>query len=190
MLVASGDGGCLMPTLESMTPLGRRILNEMPGWAQSEPLYRASAHIWARESERMLAKAQEVRDAAIPALMVPLVLEVWELMVMLPRNPAGKSTAERWEAVIGRLRRAIEDPAGVSWVARVTEQIGLGWSYVEEAPNIIRVTVPWAPGSEQFLFAARVFDEEKPAAWEVVYGSDEGFVLDKSKLDLEPFHKD
>lgn len=179
-----------MPTLDAMTPLGRRILNEMPGWAQSEPLYRVSAHIWAKESERMLAKAQEVRDAAIPDRMVPLVLEVWELMVKLPRNPPGQSPTERWEAVIGRLRRAIEDPSGVGWVARVTEQIGLGWSYLEEAPNIIRVTVPWAPGSEQFLFAVRVFDEEKPAAWEVIMGFEEGFVLDRSKLDLESFHKD
>lgn len=179
-----------MPTLEVMTPLGRRLLNELPSWAQNEPLYRAAAHVWSKESERMLAKAEEVRDAAIPSRMVALVLEVWEAMVKLPRDPAGKTTEQRWEAVIGRLRRAIEDPSGVSWVARVTELIGSGWTYVEEAPNILNVTVPWPPGSENFLLAERVLNEEKPAAWELILGFEEGFILDVSKLDLEKFHSD
>jgi hypothetical protein len=169
-----------------MTPLGRTLLNELPGWAQNEPLYKAAANIWSRESERMLAKAQEVRDAAIPSLEVPLLLEVWEASLHLPRKPAGLTEPERWASVLARIRRAIEDPSGLSWVKRVTEQIGSGWSYVEEAPNIINVTVPYPPGSEAFLFGERVLLEEIPAAWELVYGSTEGFLLDVSKLDEEP----
>lgn len=173
-----------------MTPLGRQILNELPGWAQSDPLYRAAAHIWAKESERMQQRAAEVRDAAIPAREVPLLLEVWEAALHLPRNPPELTEAQRWEAVLGRQRRAIEDPSGFSWIKRVTEQIGLGWVYEEEAPNIIRVTVPWEAGSERFNFARMILEEEIPAAWQLIIGSEEGFTLDKSKLDVEPFHKD
>lgn len=171
-----------------MTPLGRQILNEMPGWAQGEPLYRAAAHIWAKESERMMARAEEVRDAAVPAKGLPLLLEVWEASLHLPRNPPELTTAQRWEAAIARLRRVIEDPSGFSWVKRVTEQIGLGWTYEEEAPNIIKVTVPWEPGSDRFVFALTVLEAERPAAWKIVMGSEEGFILDQSKLDKEPFH--
>lgn len=179
-----------MPTLEAMTPLGRRILNELPGWTQFEPLYRGIAHVWAKESERMLAKAEEVRDSAIPGRRGTLVLSVWEAMVKLPVEAPGLTVEQRWEAVIGRLRRMIEDPSGVAWVQRVSEQIGLGWTYLEEADNKLRVTVPWAPGSDQFLLAERVLLEEIPAAWELILGSAEGFILDRSKLDLEPFQEE
>lgn len=177
-----------MPALEALTPLGRQILNELPGWAQNDPLYRAAAHIWAKESELMQGRAAEVRDAAIPSQKNPLLLEVWEVSLHLPRNPPEKNEAERWEAVLARLRRAIEDPSGTSWVKRVTEQIGLGWTYEEKAPDIIEVTVPWPAGSERFIFARAILEAEIPAAWELVIGSAEGFTLDQSKLDVEPFH--
>lgn len=177
-----------MPAYSALTPLGLRILNELPGWAQSEPLYRAAAHITAKESERMLSRAEEARDAAIPSKKKALLLEIWEAMFNLPRNPPAKTVEERWETVLGRLRRIIEDPSGTAWIARVNDQIGLGWTYEEEADNVLQVTVPWKPGSEQFEFARRIFEEEIPAAWELVYGSEEGFVLDASKLDLESFH--
>lgn len=136
----------------------------------------------------MRERLAEVRDGLIPEREGPLLLEAWEAMVKLPRDPAGLTTQERWAVVIGRLRRAIEDPSGLSWVARVTEQIGSGWTYKEEAPNILRVTVPWEPGSERFLLAEAVIDRMKPAAWRLILGSEKGFVLDKSKLDKEPFH--
>jgi hypothetical protein len=171
-----------------MTPEGREILNQLPGWAQFDPMYRAAAHIAAKESALLRERLGAIRDGLTPIREGSLLLEAWEALVKLPRNPAGKSTAERWAAVIGRLRRAIEDPSGLSWVAHVTEQIGEGWTYLEEAPNIIRVTVPWAPGSERFLLAERVLERMKPAAWRLILESAEGFVLDKSKLDKEPFH--
>lgn len=177
-----------MPALASMTDEGRDILNALPGWAQAEPLYRAAAHIAAKESELMRQRLGEVRDSAIPAREGTLLLEAWEVLVKLPRAPEGKSVSERWAAVIARLRRAIEDPSGISWVARVTEQIGSGWTYEEEAPNVLKVTVPYPPGSATFLLAERVLERMKPAAWLLILGSAEGFVLDQSKLDKEPFH--
>jgi hypothetical protein len=133
----------------------------------------------------MLARAEEVRDAAIPAREGALGIELWEIQLHLPRNPPGFTEPQRWEAILARLRRAIEDPSGLTWIARVTEQIGSGWTYVEEAPNIIKVTAPWPPGSDAFLFGESVLLEEIPAAWTLVYVSVEGFVLDASKLDLE-----
>lgn len=179
-----------MPSLEVMTPLGRTMLNELPSWAQNEPLYRAACHAFAKEHERLVAKAQELRDGLIPSRMVGIVLELWEVMVKLPRNPPGATTTERWDAVIARLRRVIEDPSGTTWIARVTEQIGAGWVYVEEAPNIINVTVPWQPATDRFIQAERVLLEEIPAAWELVLGFEGGFILDRSKLDKEQFHQD
>lgn len=177
-----------MPSLASMTPEGRAILNELPGWAQFDPMYRAAAHIAAKESALMRERLGAVRDGLIPAREDLLLLEAWEALTLLPRNPGGKSTAERWAAVLGRLRRAVEDPSGLSWVAHVTEQIGEGWTYEEEPPNVLRVTVPWSPGSERFLLAERVLERMKPAAWLLILESAEGFILDKSKLDKEPFH--
>lgn len=177
-----------MPSLAAMTPEGRAILNQLPGWAQFDPMYRAAAHIAAKESTLMRERLGAIRDGLIPSREGPLLLAAWEALVKLPRNPPAKTDAERWAAVIGRLRRAIEDPSGLSWVARVTEQIGEGWTYVEEAPNVIRVTVPWAPGSERYLLAERVLERMKPAAWRLILEFEEGFVLDKSKLDKEAFH--
>lgn len=177
-----------MPSLEVMTPLGRQILNELPAWAQNEPLYRAAAHIWSKESERMQERARQVRDAAVPAAKSPLLLRVWETMLHLPIEPPEKNELERWEAVLARLRRAIEDPSRTGWIARVTEQIGLGWVYEEEGPDVIKVTVPFPAGSERFIFARSVLEAEIPAAWQLVLGSSGGFTLDQSKLDKEPFH--
>lgn len=177
-----------MPALSAMTEEGRAILNELPGWSQADPMYRAMAHIAAKESALMRERLAAVRDSAIPKLEGALLLEAWEVLVKLPRAPEGKSEGERWTDVLARLRRIVEDPSGISWVARVTEQIGSGWTYEEEAPNVLRVTVPWPPGSEAFLFAERVLERMKPAAWRLIIGAAEGFVLDKSKLDKEPFH--
>jgi len=171
-----------------MTPEGIELLNELPGWAQNEPLYRAACHLAAKESALMRQRLEDIRDSLIPNRRGVVLLEAWEVLTMLPRNPDDQTVTERWDAVIARLRRAVEDPSGFSWVASVTEQIGLGWSYVEEAPDTIRVTVPWQPGSEQFVLAGRVLEKMKPAAWKIVLGSEEGFVLDLSELDKEPFH--
>lgn len=171
-------------------PAARELLNLLPSWAQTEPLYQGICAAWGNERERLLTKVEEARDAAIPSRMVPLALAIWETMVKLPRNPPGKTVAERWEAVIARLRRIIEDPSGTAWVTRVTEQIGSGWTYLEEAPNILNVKVPFAPATDAYIAGERVLLAEIPAAWELVYGSEEGFILDVSKLDKEQFHHD
>lgn len=170
-----------------LTGTALSLLEDLPGWAQYAPEFQALCQVYGRESERMMQLAREVRDGMIPMRANLLTLPLWESLLKIAVNPP-LTEAERRAAVLAGLRRALADPSGLGWEERVTELIGPSWSYDEEEEQTIRVKVPWAPGSENFLIAERVIRRLMPAAWELILESDEGFVLDLSKLDKEPFH--
>jgi hypothetical protein len=179
-----------MPSLAALTPLGLKMIASRPGWSADDPDMRAVAHVEAKEIERMQERAEEVRDGMIPHRSNLLVLPLWETLLKLTINPAGTSENQRREIVEAGLRRAVADPSGLTWEERVTELIGPSWAYQEEPEQTIKVTVPWKPGSSQFIFAQRVLERERPAAWELTVEFEEGFVLDLSKLDAEQFHNE
>jgi hypothetical protein len=163
-------------------------LRELPGWAQNAPEHKALCQVYANEGARQREFAQRVRDGMIPVQANDLTLPWFETMLRLTVNPPGLTEAERRDLVIARLLQAPSDPSGLTWEDRITSFLGPSWSYVEEEPLTIRATVPWQPGSSQFALAKRILRKEIPAAWELIVQSAEGFILDLSELDNEPFH--
>jgi hypothetical protein len=179
-----------MPRVLSDDALDR--LREYPGWSQNAPEHHAIALVTANESARLREHAQEVRDGLIPLHANELTLPLWETMLRLPVNPEGQSIEQRRARVLSQLLATPPDPAGSSWEDRITTLIGPGWSYEEEEgpgeeQQRLRVRVAASPGSVAFAFARRVIERERPAAWELIIESEEGFTLDLSELDLEPF---
>lgn len=176
-----------------LSPEATRLLRKYPGWAQNAPEHQAICVAVAGESERMRSKIREVREGLIPFTANALTMPLWETLLKLPVNPEGMTVEQRRTRVLAALLAAPPDPSGLTWEERITALLGAGWSYVEEEgagelQQRLRVKVAAAPGSVAFEFAKRVIERERPAAWEIIVESEEGFVLDKSKLDLEPFH--
>lgn len=181
------------PSIRRLTQAAREKLEELPGWAQNAPEHRALALVAANESARMREFAERVRDGLIPVHANELTLPFFEEMLHLPVNPPGSSIEERRTLVLTALLKSPPDPAGSTWEQRITALIGPGWTYKEEeGPGVeqqrLRVRVSASPGSVTFLFARRVIERERPAAWEIIVESEDGFTLDVSRLDLEPFH--
>lgn len=168
------------------------LLRRYPGWAQNAPEHQAICMAVAGESERLVGKIREVRDGLIPVTANALTLPIWETMLKLPVEPEGQTVEQRRTRLLAALLAAPPDPSGTTWEERITALLGPAWSYVEEEEppeenrQRLRVTVAYPPGSVNFEFAKRVIERERPAAWEIVVGSEEGFILDASKLDLEP----
>lgn len=180
--------------LRSLDAEALRILRKMPGWAQNAPEHQAVAVVTAKESVRFRAQLAELREGMIPITANALTLPLWETLYGLPVDPEGQTVEQRRARLLSAILAAPPDPSGLTWEARITALLGPGWSYVEEEEppeedrQRLRVKVAQEPGSIGFEFARRIIERERPAAWEIIVESEEGFVLDKSKLDLEPFH--
>jgi hypothetical protein len=179
-----------MPAWSAMTALGKEMLGEIPGWLRDDPDTRSVIHCHAKETERQLVMAAGIRDDCIPLRAGGRGLEWWEKYFDMTVNPPGQTLEQRRAAVLGRLKREPPLGAGISWQEGVTLLIGGGWTYEEfPAEKKIRVVVPFPPSSEVFNLA----DQQIPrmASWpchlELELVSVEGFVLDLSELDEEPF---
>jgi hypothetical protein len=171
----------------------QRLLRKYPGWAQNAPEHQAICVAVAGESERMRSKMREVRDGMIPITANALTLPLWETLYKLPVNPEGMTVEQRRARVLSAVLVAPPDASGLGWEARITALLGASWSYEEEEgagekQQRIKVLIAAPPGSVTFEFAKRIIERERPAAWQILVESTAGFVLDKSKLDLEAFH--
>lgn len=177
-----------MPALASMTEEGLALLESMPAFMYDDPHTRAVCHVWSMEAARMNEALEAVRDGLIPTKAGAQMMEAWEGELHLPRNPDGVTLEDRRLAVLARLQGIVSDPSGALWISRLRQQIGTGWTYEEDPVDefLLRFTVPWPSGSEQFLRAQRVIEEERPAAWDFLIGDEDGFNLDVSSMDTEP----
>lgn len=165
--------------------LAEELVDDLPSWAREAPEFRANARVAALESARMRERAAEVRDCFILQRVTGLGLAWWEAFFGITRA-AGADDVEAREALLAALRATIPDSRGTTWEQHVEELAG-GAEYVE-GDGTITVTVPFPPGSEAFLRLERAIRVFTPAHLDIVISSGEGFVLDLSQLDEEPFH--
>jgi hypothetical protein len=175
-----------MPAESALTDLGRELLADLPGNLQSTPEYRALCHVWAKESERLEGYGARIRDNAITTRVDEWGLPWWEAYYSL----SGAGTVDERKAAVQAAASAEVggDPSGLRWKQDLIDRLGLGWSYEEDGPGTIRITVPWVPGSDAFNRAEVVARRFTPAAWVVIVQSEGGFILDQSQMDQEPFH--
>lgn len=173
-----------------MTPLGLEMLAKIPGWLQDDPDVRSVIHVRAKEKERQLEMARAIRDDCIPLRASSRGLEWWERYYELPINPPGQTVEQRRARVLAHIHRDPPLSSGLSWQEQVMALVGGGWTYEEHSAEFkITLIVPFPPGSEAF----EVLRIQVPrlASWpchlELELVSAEGFILDQSKLDLEPF---
>ena len=179
-----------MPAWSALTDLGRAMLNEIPSWLRDDPDMRAVIHCKAKESERQREMARAIRDDLIPFRAAGRGLAWWERYYELPVEPEGLSEEQRRALVLARIKRDPPISSGLSWQEQVTALIGEGWTYEEHTTDArITIKVGFAAGSEMFEFARERIPRlpSWPAHIELEFASVEGFVLDLSKLDLEPF---
>lgn len=173
-----------------MTDLGREMLGDLPGWLRDDPDTRAVVHCHAKETERQLAAAEAIRDDCIPLRASSRGLAWWERYFGMTIEPSGWSVEQRRTAVLARLRREPPVSSGLAWQEAVTDLIGGGWEYVEyPSEHKITLVVSYPPGSEAFELVEQQVPRlpSWPAHLELEVVSVEGFVLDLSELDAEPF---
>lgn len=177
-----------MPDPALITPLGWELLGELPPRVFEDPDIRAVVHCQAKESERQRELAARVRDNFIPARLDELGLPWWERLYLLS-DPTGLTEVQRRERVLVRTRQTQPRVSSREFKEDMDDLIGEGnWKYEEEYPAI-RVSVPFKPGSEAFLQLEDLIRNLPtfPCHLDVILETIEGFVLDQSLLDQEPF---
>lgn len=179
-----------MPAWSAMTELGLEMLAEIPSWLRDDPDTRAVLHCKAKEVERQRAMAEAIRDDLIPIRAGSRGLAWWERYYGLPIEPLGLTVEQRRTLVLGRIIRDPPTSSGLSWQAQVKSLVGGGWTYEENTETAkITIIVAFPPSSDAFELAKERIPllPSWPAHMELELVSEEGFVLDLSALDLEPF---
>jgi hypothetical protein len=178
-----------MPSVGAITDLGWELLDDLPPRVFEDPDIRAVVHCAAKESDRQRELAERVRDNLIPARLDLLGLPWWEYLFKLPA-PGAATEAQRRERVLTKTRQTSPRVSAKNFKADMDGMVGEGnWEYEEDWPAI-RVFVPYKPGSEAFLLVENQIRNLTtfPAHLDVILENVEGFVLDESQLDQDPFH--
>lgn len=181
-----------MPAESALTDLSRTYISWLPTALQRSPEHRATCHARAKEIERLEGRIHEVRAQFFPTTATTL-LGLWERLLKLTIEPAGKTLAERRTLVLVTLRAVASSPEGRRWVANVTSLAGAGWTYQEHIPgdgttppeNTVRIVLPYPPGSLLYQQLERLIREITPAHLDLIVTFSGGFVLDQSQLDQE-----
>jgi Uncharacterized protein conserved in bacteria (DUF2313). len=170
-----------------LTALDFELIDELPTWIRDDPDVRAVLHCFAKESERQREMAQAIRDDCIPIRAASRGLGWWERYFGLTVEPEGWTLEQRRSVILDRLRREPPLGSGLSWQAAIT---ALGCTYEEHADEAkVTILAPFPPGSEALAFVKEQVPRlpSWPCHLEPDIISVEGFVLDLSELDAEPF---
>lgn len=182
-----------MPALAALTPLGRRMLARYPPFVRDVPEFIAINHACARLLEEVAGLVEQVRRQSSPRL-ADIMLREWEAVFGAPIEPAGTSVEQRQLAAVAYARRLRGVPYGLTWLDKIALLVGPGFTPSEHDPhnpatpaaNVVRVTIPFAPGSGRYVQLLSVLREITPAHLDIqlVYDAD-AFLLDFSLLDLQ-----
>lgn len=178
-----------------LTPLGRALIGSLPPILRNSLSYKAVCHVLAKEAELLESRFEEVRLQFWPK-SADTLLHAWEVLLRLPPDPVGLTTAQRRTLIEANLAKLSGDPAGSSWVANVTDVIGPGWTYREHVPGdgtspppyTIRILLPFGPTTMGAYIAETYIRDITPAHLDLEISYSAGFVLDRSQLDQEVMH--
>ena len=183
-----------MPAPGVMTPLGLRMLGDLPAKLRGSESYRGVQHAYAREIELFEQRMAWLRQQLFPQTATDL-LAVHEAQLGLPPDPEGKTLEQRRILVLVRYAQLSGDPSGRKWKDDLTNLIGPGWTYAEHDPDdpesppagTLRIVLPFGPESGRYAEVERLLADNGPAHLDIILTSEAGFVLDHSQLDQEPF---
>jgi hypothetical protein len=179
-----------VPDAALITARGWQLLNTLPPALRDSDDYRAVMHAHARESERLEAAIELVRDQFFPA-RTTVLLGAYERTLGLPVAPAGATEEDRRRAILATLAGAAAGGEGRAWVAAVTALIGPGWTYEEHIPGdgtsppnyTLRIALPFLSSSDRWGQAIRLIRAITAAAWDIQFSSLTGFAADSSASD-------
>lgn len=182
-----------MADARPLTTLGRRMLNRWPPFLQDVPEFRAIAHASARLVTYVDGLVEQTRRQFSPRL-ADVALREWEAVFLAPIEPPGQTIDQRHTTVLAYLRRLRGTPYGTTWNEKVGLLVGPGFTAFEHDPDdvtspaayVVKLAIPFAPGSERYNQLLAGLREITPAHEDIqlVYDAD-GFLLDLSLLDLE-----
>jgi hypothetical protein len=181
-----------MPDPSLLSPTGVAMLAELPPQLRNSYDYLAVIHACAREIDLLEAAIETVRNQFDPNQSDTL-LNAWETAVKLPVGGNGASTTVRRANVIARLQKLLGQAEGLEWVQTLDGILGGGWTYAEHnsadssSPlfGIIKITVPFPSGTDEFQEAIAQVREVTSAHLEIDFASTAPFVLDQSQLDQQ-----
>lgn len=175
-----------------LTPLGEKMLAELPPFLRTDPDHEAVAHALSREIERAEEAIETMRAQSVPS-EATILLKLWEATVGAEVEPEGIAEAERRTIVTAFLRALVHNPSGLHWEAVIRLLAASGWLYLEHikgdsgtpAANELRVILPFTASSFWFGTIKRLIERLTPAHVKLeVIPTEEGFLLDSSELDV------
>ena len=171
------------------------ILDDVPPWIRDDPDFRAIVYCFGMEGERKRLTIEEVRRQFFPQY-ADVLLKVWEAQLGMTVEPAGYTVEERRTFVFDALLRIATSGTGLEWEEALLRLAGEGVVYQEFDPTVpsntvaahtIRITLPFPPSSDRYARIEKALRARTPANTDIVLTSGEGFILDVSQLDQEPF---
>ena len=178
----------------TLTGKPAEMLQRYPPFLRAVPLVQAVCAAIGGEMDLQGTMIDELERNLIPAT-ADVHLDLWESQLGLTVAPPGLDTAQRRNIVVAYLSVLAMDGSGVSWEANATRVLGTsGWSYQTNIPgdastpppHVIRLSLPYAPGSLQATVATSLLRAITPAADQLQVGYSQGFILDVSVLDNDP----
>jgi hypothetical protein len=181
-----------MPDPSLLSPLGLKMQAALPPPLRNSYDYLAIIHACAREFDLLSVAAAQVQAQFNPAT-ADILLNAWEFQVRLPVGGNGADLATRRANVLARIRKLLGQSEGLQWVQTLDGILGVGWSYQEHdtadgsspPANTIKITVPFASGTPEYLTAQTQVRDVTAAHLALEWESTSIFMLDVSELDVQ-----
>ncbi|MDT7782067.1 MAG: Bacteriophage Mu-like, Gp48 [Pseudonocardiales bacterium] len=177
-----------------MTAMGRELLELYPPFLRRVPLIQGVCNAVGGEVELQDAMLDEL-ERNLTAATAEEHLGLWESQMGLTVDPPGLSVAQRQALVRGYMALMVASGSGLDWEATITLVLGTsGWSYLTNdpsnpsspPPHVVRLYLPYAPGSMSASIAVKLVRAATPAADQIDVFYTQGFILDESLLDSDP----
>jgi hypothetical protein len=175
--------------------LTMELLEDLPPVLREDPDMQAIIYCQAKEHERLQQTMDRVAANLFPQTADELGMPWWEALLGLPVEPVGQTLAQRRETVMVYLSALRASGTGRWWVDTVSRLVGPGFEYEEHIAGdggsppayTIRITLPFPPEGDRFRLLEGLLQQITDAHIDLVLSSTEGFHLDQSQLDQEPF---
>jgi uncharacterized protein YmfQ (DUF2313 family) len=173
------------------TATAQRMLDTLPGYEQDEPFFARIVQAWADEVDRLDALIDKLETESQPGGATDDLglLAVWETILGLPAGPVGVPVDQRRAKVTGALRGRDASTAANVLATLSAAVAGDAVVVLRDTPAVLQDTlvVPYLAGTYNAAVVETIARRVWPAHRGLLVHYSDGFVLDRSRLDVDSF---